>query len=388
MADENPPPSKESIKVFRDSILESFSGVQDPRFLTNSIRYELGNVLFITLCAVLCGADKMKEVATYAKGREKWFQTFLHLPNGVPSYTTFWTVFAMLDPKEFQQGFLKWINHLRDTIPGEVLAIDGKALRGTVRKGEPNSFIHIVSIWACDQQLTLGQVKVDGKSNEITAIPKLLKMIDIAGTVITIDAMGTQTAIAEQIIDLGADYVLALKGNQSLMHDELRNFFEQAELVGFDGMDHQAFHMVEEGHGRLEKRTVFVTGDIQWLPNRSRWKGLTSIILLVSERTVDGKTSVERRLYISSLPPDARRIAYAIRTHWGIESCHWTLDIAFQEDTLKARAGHIAENLSLIRKVAVGLLKQDTTTDGGVELKRKKAGWEPDYLLSLIGVKF
>lgn len=388
MPNEDPPISKKSLEVFRDSIFESFSEVRDPRLLTVSIRHELNNILFITLCATLCGANKMKEIATYGKGREKWFQTFLHLPNGAPSYSTLWMVFAMLDPKEFHQGFLKWIKHVTDTIQGEVLAIDGKALRGTARKGEPNSFVHIVSIWASDQQLTLGQVKVDGKSNEITAIPKLLEIIDIAGTVITIDAIGTQTDIAGQIIGQGADYMLTLKGNQSLMHDELCNFFEQAEQVDFEGVDHQVFHMAEEGHGRSEKRTVFATGDIQWLACRTRWEGLKSIILLVSERTVDGRTSVERRLYISSLPPDARRIAYAIRSHWGIESCHWILDIAFQEDGLKARAGHIAENLSLIRKMAVGLLKQDTATDGGVELKRKKAGWEPDYLLSLIGIKF
>lgn len=385
---QNQSPSKDSTDKFRDSILESFSEVSDPRVLRASVCHELGSIFFITLCAVLCGANKIKEIAAYAKSREKWLSTILELPHGVPCYTTFWMLFVMLDPEEFHQGFLRWVNHLVKDTAGEVLAIDGKALRGTAVKGEPNSFVHMVSLWACDQQLTLGQVKVDGKSNEITAIPKLLEIIDIAGSTITIDAMGTQVKIASKIIENGADYILALKGNQSQVHDEVRNFFDQAEQIDFEGIDHQVYHMTEEGHGRCEKRTIFVTEDIDWLPKQDRWRGLKSIILLICERTMDGQTSIERRLYISSLPADARRIAYGIRSHWGIESCHWTLDVGFQEDALKARAGHIAQNLSLVRKMALTLLKQDTVTDGGIELKRKKAGWDPDYLLGLMGIKF
>lgn len=381
-------PSEDSIEAFRKSIFESFSEVRDPRILGNAVRHELVHILFMTLCAILCGANKLKEVAVYAKEREKWFSTVLKLPYGIPSYATFWLTFAMLDPSEFQRGFSKWITYLVELTAGEVYAIDGKALRGTAEKGSPNSFIHMVSLWACSQQLTLGQVKVDNKSNEITAIPKLLELIDIAGTTITIDAMGTQTAIADQIIEGCGDYVLALKGNPSSLHDEVCNYFEQAEKIDFEGVEHESYHMVEEGHGRSEKRTCYVTEDIDWIPDHNKWRGLRSIILLVSERSVDGKTSTERRMYISSLPRDARRIAYAIRSHWGIESCHWTLDVGFQEDALKARGGHIAENLSIIRKMALALLKQDKKTDGGIELKRKKAGWNPDYLLSLMGIKF
>lgn len=380
--------SHDSLEAFRESIFESFSDVRDPRILGAAVRHELAHIFFITLCAILCGANKLKEVAVYAKEREEWFKTMLKLPYGVPSYTTFWLTFAMLDPTEFQQGFSKWITRLVELTAGEIYAIDGKALRGTAEKGSPNSFIHMVSLWACSQQLTLGQVKVDSKSNEITAIPKLLELIDIAGTTITIDAMGTQTAIAEQIIEGGGDYVLALKGNQFSLHDEVCGYFEQAEQVEFEGIEYESYHMVEEGHGRSEKRKYYVTEDIDWIPERDRWRDLKSIILLISERSVDGKTSTEQRMYISSLPADARRIAYAIRSHWGIESCHWTLDVGFQEDTLKARAGHIAENLSMVRKMALALLKQDKKTDGGIELKRKKAGWNPDYLLSLMGIKF
>ena len=381
-------PSEDSVNAFRESIFESFSEVRDPRILSSAIRHELPHILFIALCAVLCGANKLKEVAVYAKEREGWLKSVLNLSNGVPSYPTFWLTFAMLDPSEFQKGFSKWITHLVELTAGEVYAIDGKALRGTAVKGKPNSYIHLVSIWACSQQLTLGQVKVDSKSNEITAIPKLLGIIDIAGATITIDAMGTQTTIADQIIDGGGDYILALKGNQSSLHDEICNYFEQAEQVNFEGIDHQSYCMVEEGHGRSEKRRFYVTEDIDWLPERARWRGIKSIVLLISERSVGGETSVERKKYISSLPADARRMAYAIRSHWGIESCHWTLDVGFQEDSLVAKAGNIPENLSMIRKMALALLKQDKKTDGGIELKRKKAGWNPEYLLQLMGIKF
>lgn len=384
----NQDPSQESIDVFRDSILESFSEVKDPRVLISYVRHDLGNILFITVCAVLCGANNLKEITTYAKSRKKWLGSVLDLTHGVPSYSTFWWVFVMLDPTEFHQGFSKWITFLMKSIDDEVYAIDGKALRGTAIKGKPNSFVNMVSVWACSQQLTLGQVKVDGKSNEITAIPKLLEIIDIAGATITIDAMGAQTKIARQIIDDGGHYVIALKGNQSNFHDEVSNFFEQAEEINFEGLEHQAYHMIEKGHGRSEKRSFYVTEGIDWLPQRDEWAGLKSIILLVSECTADGKISTERRLYFSSRDADARQIAHAIRSHWGIESCHWTLDVAFNEDSLKARAGHLVENLSLIRKMGMALLKQDTTTDGGVELRRKQAGWDPDYLLHLLGIKF
>lgn len=381
------PPNK-SIEVFRDSIFESFSEIQDPRILNSSVHHDLGNILFMTLCAVLCGANTLKEVAAYAKSRKKWLSSILDLPHGIPSYTTFWWVFVMLDPTEFHQGFSKWITYLMKSIDNEVYAIDGKALRGTAVKGEPNSFVHMVSIWACSQQLTLGQTKVDSKSNEITAIPKLLDIIDVSGSTITIDAMGAQTKIASQIVDGGGDYIIALKGNQSGFHDEVSNFFEQAEKVSFEGIGCQSYHMIEEGHGRLEKRTFFATEDIDWLPQQSDWLGLKSLILLISECTVDGKTSIERRFYFSSRSADAQQIAYAIRSHWGIESCHWILDVAFDEDSLKARAGHVAENLSLVRKMGMILLRQDKKTDGGVELRRKQAGWDPDYLLYLLGIKF
>jgi predicted transposase YbfD/YdcC len=309
--------SPEELEEFCESIFYAFADVPDPRVLTGAVKHKLIDILFITLCAVLCGADKVKEVAVYAEERETWLTNLLKLQNGIPHYTTFWWVFVMLDPKEFHNGFSKWVSMLVKQGEDEVYAIDGKALRGTAVKGQANSFIHTVSLWACSQQLTLGQVKVKDKSNEITAIPKLLEMMDISGATITIDAMGTQTAIAAQIVDGGGEYVLALKGNQSSLYDELSNYFVQAQQVEFEDVDHQSYHMTEEGHGRIEKRSFFVTGDTDWLPDLDRWKKLKSIILLKTERTINGVMSIEQRMYISSLPADARRIAYAIRSHWG-----------------------------------------------------------------------
>jgi len=379
--------SQKSIEIFRDSIFDSFSKTKDPRILSKSIRHQLCNILFITLCATLCGANNLKEVTAYAVGRKSWLSEILDLSDEIPSYSTFWLFFAMLDPSEFHQGFTNWVSCLSENLKG-VYAIDGKALRGTAIKGKANSFVHMVSLWACSEELTLGQVKVKDKSNEITAIPKLLEMIDISDCIITIDAMGTQKKIAEKIIEEDGDYILALKGNQSSLQDEVVNFFEQAEKINFEGVKHQMYQISEDGHGRSEKRTVFATDDIDWLPMKDKWVGLKSIILLNSECTINGKMVKEQHMYISSLEANATRIAHSIRSHWGIESCHWILDVAFQEDKLKARGGHISENLSLIRKMALGMLKKDKKTKGGIELKRKKAGWDPSYLLELIGIKF
>lgn len=376
------------LEVFRHTVFESFSDVDDPRLRQSRVQHGLSNIFFITLCAVLCGANNLQEVVAYAKSRQEWLNNILTMPFGIPSYDTFRTVYVMLDPQTFSAGFTKWVNSLVDITRERVLAVDGKALRGTAVKGEANSFIHMVSLWACDLKLTLAQYRVDDKSNEITAIPQLLNMIDLSGTIITIDAMGTQTAIARKIVDSGGDYILALKGNQSNLHDEVKNFFDQAQAIGFEGVEHTSYDSIEKGHGRVEQRTCIVTEDLDWLPQREKWAKLQSIVMIQSKRTLNGETSTERRVYISSLPGDANKIAHAIRSHWGIENgCHWVLNVAFREDALKARSGHITENLSIIRRMALNLLKQDKSK-GGVELKRKKAAWDPAYLLKVMAVKF
>jgi len=314
----------------------------------------------------------------------------LELVHGVPSYTTFWTVFALLSPTVLGQCFVKWVESKVESTNGRMISIDGKAQRGTAKKGQPHSFVHIVSAWATKNHLTLGQLKVDGKSNEITAIPQLLDVVDVKEAIVTIDAMGCQTAIAEKIVDKGGDYVLALKGNQGSLSDEVENYFQQAEEIDFDGVECDGIGSKNCAHGRTEKREVYTTEDIDWLPQKDEWKNLRTIILVKSERVLPDQTaSIERRYYISSLPADAVEVADAIRGHWGIENqAHWILDVAFREDEQNANAGNIAENMSLIRRISLNLLKQERTAKCGIEIKRQMAGWNGEYLLKILGVKF
>jgi predicted transposase YbfD/YdcC len=276
-----------------------------------------------------------------------------------------------------------------NTADSRNVSIDGKAQRGTAKKGEPHSFVHIVSAWATTHNLTLGQLKVDGKSNEITAIPQLLDMIDVEGATITIDAMGCQTAIAEKIVDKGGDYVLALKGNQGHLSDEVENYFSQAEKIDFEGVECDAVGSKNCAHGRIEQREIYTTEDIDWLQKKEDWKNLKSLIMVKSERVMPGQSpSIERRYYISSLSADASRVADTIRGHWGIENkVHWILDVAFREDDQNANVGNIAENMSMIRRLSLNLLKQEKTAKCGIQIKRQMAGWDNDYLLKVVGVK-
>ena len=297
-------------------------------------------------------------------------------------------IFVLLDPLALEKCFVKWVQSKLTLLESDVVSIDGKAQRGTAKKGCPRSFVHIVSAWTTSHHLTLGQLKVDGKSNEITAIPELLDLIDVKGTTVTIDAMGCQINIADKIINKGADYVLALKGNQQLLAGEVENYFNQAEAIDFEGISFDAIGSKEVGHGRIEKREIYVTEDIGWLPQKDKWQNLQSIIMVISERILPNKEiSIEKRYYISSLPACALKIADAIRKHWGIESTHWILDVAFREDEQGADVGNIAENMSLIRRIALNLIKQEKSAKCGIEIKRQAAGWDNDYLLKIIGVK-
>jgi predicted transposase YbfD/YdcC len=378
---------KESSEFFKQSIEEHFGGLEDYR-RQGSICHLLIDILFVTICAVVSGANNLKAVAMYAKRKQKWLTEVLGLTDGVPSYTTLWTVFVLLNPEALENSFIKWVRARIELQEARVINIDGKAQRGTAKKERPHSFVHIVSAWAAANHLTLGQLKVEGKSNEITAIPKLLEVLDIEGTIVTIDAMGCQISIAHKIADKGADYVLALKGNQGKLVHEVENYFHQAEAIDFDGVECDAVGSKEAGHGRVEKREVYVTQDIDWLPQKEDWKNLKSIILVKSERLLPGKPpTIERRYYISSLSVCALKIANTIRKHWSIEQAHWILDVAFREDEQDANAGHIAENLSLLRRIALNLLRQEKTAKCGIEIKRQMAGWDNEYLLQVIGVK-
>ena len=373
---------------FRDSLNEYFADLKDYR-RQESVSHRLIDILFITICAVISGANNLKGVSVYAQRKQQWLTDVLMLINGVPSYTTFWTVFAILSPEPLGKCFVEWVRSIMDSKNGRVVSIDGKAQRGTTKKGKPHSFVHIVSAWATTEHLTLGQLKVDGKSNEITAIPKLLDMIDIEGAIVTIDAMGCQTTIADKIVGKDADYALALKGNQGKLSDEVENYFIQAEAINFEGVECDAVGMKECVHGRIEKREVYTTEDIDWLPQKNEWKNLKTIIMVKSDRTVLGQpTSLERRYYISSLSANAMSIANAIRQHWGIENqAHWILDVAFREDEQNTDAGNIAENMSLMRRISLNLLKQERTAKCGIEIKRQMAGWDNEYLLKVLSVK-
>ena len=380
---------QDSSKAFRKSLEDHFARLDDYR-RQGSIRYHLIDILFITICAVISGANDLKAVAMYAQRKRRWLTSTLALEDDVPSYTTFWTIFVLLSPTALEQCFVRWVQSKIDrTTDNRNVSIDGKAQKGTAKKGIPHSFVHIVSAWAATQNLTLGQLKVDGKSNEITAIPKLLDMIDVEGATITIDAMGCQTAIAEKIVDKEGDYVLALKGNQGYLSDEVENYFDQAEQIDFEGLEFDAVGSKNCAHGRIEKREIYTTEGIDWLQQKEEWKNLKSLIMVKSERMMPGQaTSIERKFYISSLPADALRIANTIRGHWGIENrVHWVLDVAFREDEQNANAGNIAENMSMIRRISLNLLKQEKTAKCGIEIKRQMAGWDEEYLLKVLGVK-
>lgn len=367
------------------SLVEHFQSLEDPRS-EHLIEHHLLDIIALTICAVICGADSWVDIELYGQAKQEWLQTFLELPNGIPSHDTIARLFSRLDPHQLQRCFLSWIESVAQVAQGSVIAIDGKTLRQSYDKGKAQGAIHMVSAWACQNRLVLGQKKVDEKSNEITAIPELLKVLDLKGCIITIDAMGTQTAIAQQIVDQGGDYVLSLKGNQGNLHEDVEQLFDWARQTQFRDIEHEYHQTVESGHGRIEIRRYWLMGEVEHLINAEKWQGLKRVGMVESERRLPGQApSLERRYYLLSLDGDVHRFATAVRSHWGIENqLHWVLDVAFQEDDSRIRKDHAPENLSLIRHIAVGLLSQDKSTKAGIKAKRLKAGWDNRYLLDLL----
>ena len=366
------------------SVLAHFQTLPDPR-MPRTRRHALADILVITLCGVICGADDWAALERFGNAKLKWFQTFLALPHGIPSHDTFGRVFAALDPEAFKAAFLAWVGTLAAVMPGDVIAIDGKTLRHTFDTAADKAAIHMVSAWATAQGLCLGQVKTDAKSNEITAIPKLLEVLALAGRVVTIDAMGCQTAIARAIHAKGGDYVLSLKGNQTRLHDDIRTFFLDAEAHAFAGTPHTTAETVDGDHGRIEIRRAWATDALAWLADRPRWPGLRSVLRVDATRTLGDRTTGETRFFISSLPPDAALLARVVRSHWAIEnSLHWVLDVAMHQDQTRIRTDHAPENLAILHHIALNLLKQDRTETLGIKNKRLAAGWDHDYLLRLV----
>jgi predicted transposase YbfD/YdcC len=341
--------------------------------------HPLINVVFIAICAALGGADDWEAVEEFGKAKTEFFSRYLDLTNGIPSHDTFNRFFRLLDPEVFAMNLKGWMGPLCELAEGEVVALDGKTQRRSFDRGLGLDALHMVSAFATQRGLALAQLPVRSKENEIVALPKLIEMLHLKGCVVTIDAMGCQKDIAGAIQDKGADYVLALKDNHPVVHQEVQDFFSWAEnkpkytkLASFEDVD--------KGHGRIETRRTVCSSDLDWFEDRELWPGLESFVLVHSERIVDGKRSEEQRYYLSSLPArselDAKRIAESIRGHWGIENrLHWLLDVVMREDFSRVRLGHGPQNFAMLRKVALNLLRSDTKLKGGITAKRRRLGW-------------
>mgnify|MGYP003450188025 FL=1 len=368
---------KKSDKM-KSNLHTHFKCLKDPRIDRNK-QHSLQDILSLVVIGIICGADSWDAIEEFGKAKKEFLSTFLSLPNGIPSHDTINRVFSLIQPKKFELAFISWAKSLKNKeILSEVIAIDGKSVRGSKDSFHGSKAIHLVNAWACSNELVLGQLKVDGKSNEITAIPVLLDLLDIEGCIVTIDAMGTQREIATKIIENKADYILALKGNQGNLEEEVESIF-RVQNVEDEAID------IEKNRGRIETRTCQIIRDLKFLDKKENWEGLKSIIKITSIREIGDKKTTETRLYISSLEHSAKEINKYIRSHWAIEnSLHWTLDMTFNEDRQRKRDKNAAENFAQAQKIALNLLKIENSTKMSIKTKRLKAAWDNQYLLKLL----
>ncbi len=359
-----------------DGFFACFSELPDPR--DDNARHDLLEMLVIALCAVLCGAEDCSDMALFGRAKEAFFREFLSLRHGIPSHDTFSRVFRLLDPVKFHACFLAFMRKFSETIQG-VIAVDGKTLRRSFCRASQKSALHLVSAWAAEQRLVLGQLAVDGKSNEITAVPKLLQLLSLKGAIVTADALNCQRAIASQIVDQSGDYALALKGNQQAMHADVGLFLDDPAFIP------DSIHTATDGdHGRIETRTSVVSTDIAWLQERHQWPGLAAIGKVTRIREVNRKTTTETAYYLLSTPLSAERFNDVVRHHWSIEnSLHWVLDVTMNEDQSRNRKDHGPENLALLRRLALNLAKLEPSK-GSMKGKLKQAGWDNTFLAKLL----
>jgi predicted transposase YbfD/YdcC len=366
------------------TIIEHFSKLDDPR--SENKRHLLMDMIVIAICAVICGADAWSNIELFGQSKYNWFKQFLRLPHGIPSHDTFGRVFALLDGKQFQGCFVNWVQAIHEVTEGQIVAVDGKKLRRSYDKFLGKKAIYMVSAWASENRLVLGQSQVDAKSNEIPAVPELLDMLEIAGCIVTSDALNCQKKTVQKVIEKEADYVLEVKDNQGGLHTAIQDLFEYAAEQAFVDCDYHK--TVNKGHGRIETRECWTTSapDYLWfLPNLKHWAGLQSIAMIKSERQTNRKTTIEYRFFISSLESDAPQTLNAVRTHWGIENqVHWVLDVVFREDDCRVRRGQAAQNLAVLRHIALNLLRQETTLKRSIKAKRLRSGWDHDYLLKVL----
>jgi predicted transposase YbfD/YdcC len=371
----------------RGSLREQFAGLRDPR-VERTRRHELLDIVTVALCAVICGAESWVEVETFGRAKEAWLRTVLPLSNGIPSHDTFGRVFAALDPEQFERCFLAWMVAGTEPVPGEVVAIDGKCVRRSGDAAAGRGPVLLLNAWATARGVALGQVAVPEGGNEITALPALLAALALEGCTVTLDAIGCQTDVARTIRAQGADYVLAVKGNQPWLAEDLAEFFTEAQTLACTDVPHTTHRTVDSGHGRLELRQVWATDDpdARWYVDPGqRWTDLRSIAMVRAERRLGETVTQQTRYYIASLPGDARLLGAAIRRHWGIENeLHWVLDVAFGEDECRARTGYAAQNFALLRKCALNLLRRESSARVGLKAKRLKAGWSDDYLAAVL----